>query len=60
MLRKDVYPYKYMNSWTRFDEILLPDKKDFYSSLNIEDIADADYKHVKKVWKDFKKSRRIS
>ena len=42
MLRTRVYPYKYMDSWKRFDETLLPDKKDFYSSLNIEDIADAD------------------
>ena len=27
MLRKNVYPYEYMDSWKRFDEILLHDKK---------------------------------
>ena len=31
LLRKDVYPYEYMDSWERFDETLLPDKKAFYS-----------------------------
>ena len=40
-----------MNTW-RFCE-LLP-KKNFYSSLNKEDITDIDYRHAKKVWKGFK------
>ena len=25
-----------------------------YSNLNMEDITDAEYKHAKRVWKDFK------
>ena len=29
LLRKGVYPYEYMDSWERFDEISLPDKKLF-------------------------------
>ena len=32
----------------------LPEKEDFYSHLNMEDITDADYAHLKKVCKDFK------
>ena len=48
MLRKGVYPCKCMNSWKRFDETSLPDKEDFYSNLNIEDITDADYEQAKK------------
>ena len=28
--------------------------KKTYSNLNMEDITDADYKHAKKVWKNFK------
>ena len=32
LLRKGVYPYKYMDSWERFNET--PDKKSFYSELN--------------------------
>ena len=42
MLRKGVYLYKCMDSWKRFDETSLPDKKDIYSNLNMEDITDAD------------------
>ena len=44
LLRKGVYLYKYMDSWERFDEISLPD----YSSLNMENITDVDYRHAKK------------
>ena len=53
MLRKGVYLYEYMDSWKRFDETSLPEKKDFYHHLNMEDTTDADYKHAKKVWKHF-------
>ena len=30
MLRKGVYPYEYMDSWERFNEASLPDKKNFF------------------------------
>ena len=53
LLRKDVYPYEYVNSWTRFNESSLPEKEDFYSHLNMEDITDTDYMHANKVWKYF-------
>ena len=43
LLRKGVYPYEYMDSWERFNETSLPDKKAFYSELNSEDITDKDY-----------------
>ena len=36
LLRKGVYPYEYIDSWKRFDETSLPDKKAFYRSLNTE------------------------
>ena len=32
---------------------MLPEKEDFYSHLQMEDITDADYGHTKKVCKDF-------
>ena len=54
MLRKDVYPYEYVDSWKRFDETSLPDKKYFYSNLIMKDITDADYKHAKKYGKTLK------
>ena len=31
LLRKAVYPYECMDSWERFDETSLPDKKTFHS-----------------------------
>ena len=43
MLRKSVYPDKYMDEWEKCSEITLPKKEEFYSNLNMEDIADADY-----------------
>ena len=42
-----------MDSWERFNEILLPPKKAFYSKLNLEDISDKDYLHDQKVWEEF-------
>ena len=53
LLRKGVYPYQYMDDWEKFNETTLAEKKEFYSNLNIEDITDAYYMHVKKVCKDF-------
>ena len=53
LLRKGVYPYEYMDSWERFNEISLPPKKSFYSELNLEDISDKDYLHAQKVWDAF-------
>ena len=52
--RKGVYPYEYMDNWERFDETSLPDKESFYSSLNMENINDIDYRHGNNVFKKFK------
>ena len=53
LLRKGVYPYEYMNSWERFNEKLSSGKEAFYSSLNMEDITDVDYRHSNRVFKNF-------
>ena len=52
LLRKGVYPYLYMDSWERFDETSLPDKKAFYSELHLKDITDKDYTHAQKVFEE--------
>ena len=54
MLRKGVHPYEYADTWERFSEISLSSKEDFYSSLNMEDISDIDYRHANNVFKVFK------
>ena len=48
LLRKGVYPYEYMDSWERFNETSLPDKKACYSKLNLGEITDKDYAHAQK------------
>ena len=53
LLRKGVYPYEYMDDWSRFDEEELPDKSNFFSSLKMEEITGIDYRHVKKVFDKF-------
>ena len=50
LLKKQSYPYEYMDSWEKLDETALPSKKDFYSSLTEESITDADYKHAQTMW----------
>ena len=54
LLRKGVYPYKYMDNWERFNETSLPSKESFYSNLNMENIEDIDYRHGNNVFNKFK------
>ena len=49
LLRKGVDPYEYINDQEKLIETSLAEKEDFYSHLNMEDVTDADYAHVKRV-----------
>ena len=51
LLKKDVYPCEYMDSWERLNEIILPNKNAFYSKINLQDITDEDYRHAQIVFK---------
>ena len=42
-----------MDDWEKFNETSLPEKEDFYSHLNMEDITNADCTDAKNVCKDF-------
>ncbi|XP_065198789.1 uncharacterized protein LOC135830431 [Sycon ciliatum] len=53
LMRKGVYPYEYMNSFSRFDETQLPAQSKFYSSLSDEGVSDDDYKHAETMWMKF-------
>ena len=53
LLKKGIYPHKYMDTFERFDETQLPDKTKFYSSLSGKGITDEEYAHAKAVWKTF-------
>ena len=52
--RKGVYPYEYMVSYERFDEIKHPPKEAFYSQLSRVHISDADYQHGQQAWSAFR------
>ena len=63
--QKDAYPYKYMNSFERFNEEQLPSRKYFYSSTKDGKISDdgkisyghiraKDYLTCQKTWDKFK------
>ena len=46
LTRKGVYPYDYVSSLDKLSETQLPQKEEFYSKLNDEDITDDDYQHA--------------
>ena len=52
LLRKCVYPYKYMDSCERFNEISLPEKKAFYNELYMKKITDKDYARAQKAFEE--------
>ena len=54
LIKKGIYPYEYMDSWNKFNDIEFPNKDMFYSKLNMSDVSDKDYGHAQKVWKEFK------
>ena len=42
-----------MDDLEKFNKTSLPEKENFYSHFNMEDITDADYMHTKRVFKNF-------
>lgn len=51
--QKGVYPYEYMTNWDSYEELTLPKRRCFFSSLTNESISDSDYRHAKNVWNVF-------
>ena len=48
--RKGVYPYDYMDSFSKFNDTELPQREEFYSLLTGENISEDAYSHAKYVW----------
>ena len=44
--KKAVYPYEYVNSFKRFNEIELSSKGKFFSSLKGPEVSEEDYEHA--------------
>lgn len=53
LLRKQVYPYEYMDQHSKFTETKLPPKASFYNTLTDEELSDLDYRHAENVWQKF-------
>ena len=60
LFKKDVYPYEYTDEWEKFNETSFPEKEEFYTTLNMEEITYITYitditncMHVKRVFQDF-------
>ena len=51
--QKGIYPYEYMNEFSKLGETSLPPKSKFFSSLTNENISDTDYKRAQDVWNTF-------
>ena len=54
MSQKGAYPYDFMDSFEKVNQMELPTKDQFYSILNDQHITADEYDHAKKVWKMFK------
>ena len=41
LLGKSIYTYEFMDNWDKFNETPLPEKEEFYSDVNMENITDS-------------------
>ncbi|GBM77773.1 hypothetical protein AVEN_231579-1 [Araneus ventricosus] len=53
LLQKEIYPYEYVSSFSKFEESQVPPRSAFHSSLINEGISEAEYAHAQTVWKSF-------
>ena len=51
--QKGVYSYGYINSFNRFFDDKLSDRREFYSSIRGVFISEKDYLHAVNVWNKF-------
>ncbi|QKS69572.1 PolB [Drosophila-associated adintovirus 2] len=53
MRRKGVFPYDYLDSFSKLTERQLPSRDLFYNSLNYEECSIEDYEFAQQVWQNF-------
>ena len=53
LTRNGVFPYEYIDNWSKLDEDRLTPKEVLYSELNIKNITEENYTHPSKVWEVF-------
>ena len=53
ILRKGIYPYEYIDSFDKLDELQLAPIEKFYSALTDNSVSPSDYEHAENVWNEF-------
>ncbi|XP_018314261.1 uncharacterized protein [Mycetomoellerius zeteki] len=53
LTRKGVFPYEYIDCSEKLNELCLPPRESFYSSLTDNMISESDYAHAVNVWQQF-------
>src|SRR5436190_906054 len=53
LTRKGVFPYEYIDCVNKLNDVSLPSRESFYSSLTGNTISDSDYAHAENIWKRF-------
>jgi len=53
LTRKGIFPYEYIDCVEKLDEMCLPSRASFYSSLSGDTVSESDYAHAVNVWQRF-------
>lgn len=53
MRQKGVFPYSYIDSISKLNQVSLPTREEFYDALNEEHISELDHKRAVDVWRVF-------
>jgi len=53
LTRKGVFPYEYIDCVEKLEELQLPPRESFYSSLTGDTVSESDYAHAVNVWQRF-------
>ncbi|KYN21094.1 hypothetical protein ALC57_06539, partial [Trachymyrmex cornetzi] len=53
LTRKGVFPYEYIDCNEKLNELRLPPRESFYSSLTDSTVSESDYAHAVNVWQRF-------
>lgn len=53
LTQKGVFPYEYLDTYSKLDETALPSRDLFYSSINNETVSIENYNHAHYVWQNF-------
>ena len=53
LTRKGIFPYEYIDCAEKLEELCLPPRESFYSSLTDDTVSESDYAHAANVWQRF-------